>query len=413
MESVCLLTRQAKPMRARCSTVESMLTFEGIAFCPNPRRRLTAFFLACVAVAGSLATAQTRTVTDPDQRVILVMSDGLRWQEVFRGADATLLTPKNYYDDRSVTDLQHKYLADTPEQRREKLMPFVWSTLVPQGQIFGDRDAASDAQVTNGFNFSYPGYSEVLTGHGDPRINSNDDKPNPNLTVLAWLSHQPGLESQVAVFGAWQVIANIVNRTNCDCTINVSYDPLTMSPSAPRIDLLNQIKQDAPRIWDDEAFDAPVFYTAMEYIRARHPHIVFLSLGETDDWAHAGNYGEYLESAHRADDYMRQLWDALQSMPDYRGKTTIIFLPDHGRGSGPEDWKSHGQKIPDSKNVFLGAMGPGVTAKGLRTNAPAITSSQVAATLAAISGRNWNAAEPNAGRPIAELLSPAQQAIAH
>ena len=369
--------------------------------------------LGCVAIAPSAASCQIRSTanpTDPDQRVVLVMSDGLRWQEVFRGADTTLLTSKNFYDNRSVADLQQKYLADTPEQRRQKLMPFLWSTLIPQGQIFGDRDAGSADQVTNGFNFSYPGYSEVLTGHGDSRIASNDDKPNPNITVLAWLNHQPGLESQVAVFGAWQVIANIVNRSNCGCTINVSYDPLTMSPSTPRIDLLNQVKHDSPRIWDDEAFDAPVFYTAMEYIRARHPHVVFLSLGETDDWAHAGNYGEYLESAHRADDYMRQLWETLQSMPDYRGKTTILFLPDHGRGSGPEDWKSHGQKIPDSKDVFLGAMGPGVSAKGLRTNGPAITSSQVAATLAAVLGRNWDAAEPDAGKPISDILTAAQKA---
>ena len=371
--------------------------------------------LVCTAIASSAAISQTSSAAnpaDPDQRIILVMSDGLRWQEVFRGADATLLTPKNFYDKRDVADLQKRYLADTPEQRRQKLMPFLWSTLVPQGQIFGDRDVGSTDQVTNGFNFSYPGYSEVLTGHGDPRIHSNDDLPNPNQTVLAWLNHQPGLESQVAVFGAWQVIANIVNRSNCRCTINVSYDPLTIAPSTPRLDLINQIKHDSPRIWDDEAFDAPVFYTAMEYIRARHPHVVFLSLGETDDWAHSGNYGEYLESAHRVDDYMRQLWEALQSMPDYRGKTTIIFLPDHGRGSGPDDWKSHGKEIPDSKFVFLGAMGPGVPAKGLRTNVPAITSSQVAATLAAVLGRNWNAAEPQAGKPILDILSPAQQTAA-
>jgi hypothetical protein len=38
--------------------------------------------------------------------------------------------------------------------------------------------------VTNGKKFSYPGYNEILTGSGDPRIDSNDKKPNRNVTVL-------------------------------------------------------------------------------------------------------------------------------------------------------------------------------------------------------------------------------------
>ena len=92
-----------------------------------------------------------------DQRVIVVMTDGLRWQEMFRGADEALLTPKNFYDGRSVDGLKAKYLQGDAVARRAALMPFVWGTLVPEGRMFGDLDAGSDAHVTNGFNFSYPG----------------------------------------------------------------------------------------------------------------------------------------------------------------------------------------------------------------------------------------------------------------
>jgi hypothetical protein len=101
---------------------------------------------------------------------VLVMTDGMRWQEVFRGADESLLTAERYFDKRDVSSLREKYLAATPEERRQKLMPFLWSTFIPQGQIYGDRDAGSDAYVTNGFNFSYPGYNETLTGHGDKEL---------------------------------------------------------------------------------------------------------------------------------------------------------------------------------------------------------------------------------------------------
>ncbi len=328
------------------------------------------------------------------------MTDGLRWQELMRGADATLLTPKHFYDGRSVESLKQQFLAATPEDRRRRLMPFVWSTLVPQGQLFGDRDAASDVSVTNGFNFSYPGYSETLTGFGDPRISSNDVGPNPNLTVLEWLNQQPGFEHSVATFGAWTVISDILNAQRCQCVINAGYDPFRMTPMTDRLDLLNQTKADSPRVWDDEVFDAPTFYTAMEYVEAKHPRVLFLSLGETDDWAHAGNYGEYLLAAHRVDQYLERLWTTLQSMPEYRGTTALIFTTDHGRGSDGENWTSHGEKLPESKNIFLGAIGAGVPPAGLQTHSPALTQSQIAATIAHLLGRDWNAAEPQAARPL-------------
>ncbi|MBS1820647.1 MAG: phosphoglyceromutase, partial [Acidobacteria bacterium] len=158
--------------------------------------RLKILLTMIVLALGADAYAQSAN----DARVVLVMTDGMRWQEIFRGADESLLTKDRYYKGRSVDELRKKYLAGTAEERRQALMPFLWSTFIPQGQIYGDRDAGSEASVTNGFNFSYPGYSETLTGHGDPRIDSNDDKPNPNLTVLAWLSKQPGFQGKVAAF---------------------------------------------------------------------------------------------------------------------------------------------------------------------------------------------------------------------
>ena len=357
-----------------------------------------------LATATMAQSGARQAEASKNAHVILVMTDGLRWQEVFRGADESLLVPARYYDGRSVTGLKQEYLAATPEQRREKLMPFLWSTFIPQGQIYGDRDKGSDAFVTNGFDFSYPGYSETLTGHGDPRIDSNDNKPNPNMTVLGWLNKQPGLEGKVAAFGAWDVISAVVNPEQCGCVANAGYEPLKITPSTPRLDLLNAIKAETPRMWEDEAFDTVTFHTAMEYIRVKKPRVLFLSLGDTDEWAHAGNYGEYLNSAHRTDAYMKQLWDELQSMPEYRGNTTMIFLTDHGRGSAPEGWKTHGQKTPESKYIFMGFIGRGVPSRGVRTNVGVVTQSQVAATLAAYLGLDWNAVEEKAGKPVADAL---------
>lgn len=360
-----------------------------------PRRRILSLALASLAFSSLKAQRPA-----PAHNVLIVMTDGFRWQEVFRGADASLLTANIYWDGRNPEPLRQQFLAATPEDRRAKLLPFLWGTLIPRGEIYGDLDAGSDAHVTNGFNFSYPGYSETLTGHGDPRINSNDNKPNPNTTVLEFLNRQPGFQGQVAAFGAWEVIGGIVNAQRCGFPVNVAYDPLNLTPSTPGIELLNAIKAESPKVWDDESFDAPTFHTALEYVKLRKPRVMFLSLGETDDWAHAGNYGEYLLSAQRFDADLAQLWSTIQSMPEYRGNTTLIVLTDHGRGSGSEDWKSHGQKIPDSKNIWIAMLGPGIPSHGIEHDSTPVTQSQVAATVARLLGQNWNTAEPRSGKPL-------------
>ena len=356
--------------------------------------------LVALAVATTLPCISASAQTANKRNVILVMSDGVRWQEVFRGADESLLTPRNYWEDRPVDTLKKDFLAPTAEARRAQLFPFLWGTVVAKGRLYGDLDEGSDAHVTNPYNFSYPGYSETLTGHADININSNDNKPNPNITVFEWLNRQPGLQGRVAAFGAWEVFSGIFNAQRCGFPVNVSYDPLIVTPTTPAIDLLNDQRANAPRVWPDEAFDAPIFSTALEYLKLKQPRVMFLSLGETDDWAHGGNYGEYLLSAHRADADLAKLWSTLQSIPQYRDNTTLIFLTDHGRGEGPKTWESHGQKLPESKNIFIGLIGPGVPAAGLEKNTAPVTQSQVAATIANLLGLDWNAQEPLAGKPL-------------
>jgi hypothetical protein len=362
-----------------------------------------------VAVAllfGLTGTAQV-PAAHKTENVVVVMLDGMRWQDVFRGADPELiktLGPDALGDAKERTaNAQHLYWRDTPADRRQALMPFLWSVVATQGQIFGNRDLASDSHVTNGLNFSYPGYSETLTGIADPRIHSNDNVPNPNVTVFEWLNGKPAFAGKVAAFGAWDVFNGIFNRERCGFVVNAGYDPLTAIPATPQIELLNELKAETVRIWPDEAFDPLPFHTAVEYVKANKPRVLFLGLGETDDWAHGNSYAEYLNAAHRDDSYLRQLWEQLQSMPEYQGKTTLIVLPDHGRGVGAE-WTSHGQKIPASKETWMAYLGPDTAAKGERQQVDPVTESQVAATLAALLGEDYHAAVPQAATAIREVL---------
>ena len=185
--------------------------------------------------------------------------------------------------------------------------------------------------------------------------------------------------------------------------VNAGYEPLTAIESSPQLELLNRLKRETVRIWPDEAFDPIPFHTAEEYLKAAHPRLLFIGLGETDDWAHAGSYAAYLDAAHLADSYLRELWDLVQSMPEYRGRTTLIVLPDHGRGEG-EKWTSHGEDIPESMQTWMAFLGPDTRALGERTKGEPVTESQVAATIAALLGQDYHAAVPASGAPIVDVL---------
>jgi hypothetical protein len=352
------------------------------------------------------ATSPLRAQSAPGhktQHIIFVMTDGLRWQEVFFGAEESLMNKRN----GKVTNeaaLKQTYWRETPEARREALLPFVWGVMAKQGQIFGNREKGSDAYVTNGLWFSYPGYSETLCGFADPRINSNHKVPNPNVTVLEWLKNRPSFEGDIAAFGAWDVIASVFNPERSKLTVNAGYDPFTSIPGTPKLELLNSLKAETPRVWDDEPFDAIPFYTAVEYLKAKKPRVLYLSLGETDDWGHAGRYTDYLDSARRVDSYLQSLWELVQSMPDYRGSTTLIFSPDHGRGKAPHKWRDHGQRIPDSKYIWMAFLGPDTRALGERSTIAPVTQDQIAATLAAYLGEDYAADVPKAGKPITDVL---------
>ena len=238
----------------------------------NSFYRLVLTLVSVLLCSGTPLDAQV-PAEHKTQHIILVMTDGLRWQEVFKGAEASIMNKKSgKVEDEPA--LRRAYWRETTEDRRKALMPFFWNVIAKEGQVYGNRDKGSDASVTNGLFFSYPGYSETLCGFADPRINSNDKIPNPNVTVLEWLKKRPSFQGEIGVFGAWEAIPSVVNPDRANLTANAGYDPLTTIPLTPSLQLLNDLKAELPRVWEEEPFDAIPFYTALEYLKERKPRIL-------------------------------------------------------------------------------------------------------------------------------------------
>ncbi|HKS38289.1 MAG TPA: alkaline phosphatase family protein [Verrucomicrobiae bacterium] len=356
-------------------------------------------FAVLAPVCRAEASAQLKT-----RNVILITTDGLRWEEVFGGAEAALMN-QEHGGVENTNALREAYWRETPEARRHALMPFLWTVIAKEGQILGNKSKGSVVKVGNGLNFSYPGYNEILAGIPDPRIDSNDKKPNPNVNVLAWLNEKPAFKDRVAAFCAWDVFPYILNRERHGLLVRAGWEPMAVGRPNPQRELLNQLVEETTPMWEGVIYDSLMFRGALDYFKESRPRVFYLAFGETDDWAHEGRYDHYLRAARRVDDYIKLLWETVQSMPEYRGRTTFIITTDHGRGSGMKEWKDHGKKIMGSEYIWLATIGPDTRTLGERTNTEPLTQGQVAATVAAFLGEDYHGAFPVARGPVRELMS--------
>jgi Metalloenzyme superfamily len=368
----------------------------------SPRGALSALLssLLAVLIAAPLA-AQPAPRT---RNVVLIVSDGLRWQEVFTGADPTLLNEAQGGIWDKEADLRREFWRADAAERRRALLPFLWSTVAVRGQIFGNQELGSIARVTNGRAFSYPGYNEMLTGHPDARIDSNEFGPNPNVSVLEWLNTLPELKGQVGVHATWATFKDILNVARSHLPLQVGWNAPYHGQLTPRQQLLNRLYESTTRLDDEDLYDAFLQVPLLDSFDAQQPRVLFVGYGETDDWAHAGRYDLVLHSAHAFDGFVRELWERLQGIPAYRDTTTFIITTDHGRGSGPVEWKEHGVEQKGSENIWIAVMGPDTAPLGERRHTAEVHQAQIAATVAAFLGKNYRQAVPAAAPPIAEVL---------
>lgn len=319
----------------------------------------------------ALAFAPVANAEDEERYVVLVTIDGLRWEELFRGADPSLVTDAQYR--ARYVDVPNRALA---------LAPFLLS-FADAGALIGNRDQGSCARVENTFWFSYPGYAEMLAGRPNPAIRYNAPIPNEDVTVLERLA-QAGLS--VRVFAEWDVALAILNTERSGLQVfvppnpNLPHDPQVMSAA-------REIFRDPPRV-------------------------AWIALGDTDNRAHEGLYEQYLAAATDADNFLRELWDAYQANPNTAGRTTLIVTTDHGRGRAANDrWEGHGSgrwrhiivpglRREGSDAIFMAVRGPGPIAAPGYTMEACATLSQTAATLLAASGRLDDLGQPGMAAPL-------------
>ena len=143
-------------------------------------------------------------------------------------------------------------------------------------------------------------------------------------------------------------------------------------------------------------------YIARRLMREVSPTLLWITMHDIDV-AHAGAYSLYIEGIQRTDRLCSELWKAIQSEPDYAGKTTLFILPDFGRDSdddaGGNGFQHHRTGDVLSRTTWMLVVGPGIREGVVYDRA--MESTDLVPTLGAMLGFSPTFAQ---GQKISELV---------
>ncbi|RXS98096.1 hypothetical protein ESZ00_02310 [Silvibacterium dinghuense] len=143
-------------------------------------------------------------------------------------------------------------------------------------------------------------------------------------------------------------------------------------------------------------------YIAKQLMRQLAPSLLWITLHDIDI-AHSGTYSLYVDGIRRSDRLCAEIWQSIQSEPEYANRTTMFILPDFGRDSDYDaagnGFQHHRTGDPLSRTTWLMALGPGIR-QGVVIDHP-VDSLDLVPTLGSLLRFDTPLAK---GRPLTEVL---------
>jgi len=337
----------------------------------------------CLVIAFALVFLTRPAGAQANRSVVLITFDGVRTQEFFAGLDTVIAhADEKFHGIYRPERLRSDYWRATPAERRRAVMPFFWDSVAPEALVFGNPALGSRVTLQNPHRFSAPGYLELLTGRYQPDVTSNDPVRYPHQTVLEHARASLGLpREKVALFGSWENFRYYAASRDDAVFVNAGYDSLPTGLGTPRMRDLARLQHRALALWEGSRLDAFTGAMALEYLRHYQPRVTYIAFNDTDDLAHNQRYDRVLDALHALDGFLGELMAVLDSVPGYRGRTTVILTTDHGRGLTPGDWSDHGEDVAGAENIWLAVWGPDTRGSGEVRGGPPLQQASVAATL--------------------------------
>jgi hypothetical protein len=200
------------------------------------------------------------------------------------------------------------------------------------------------------------------------------------------------------------------NTTDFNHLLRDNYESPSFSPVIGGNDLELQQLADVFRLSVDNFIahakslaspDELSVYIARQLMHRLAPSLLWITLHDIDV-AHSGAFSLYIDGIRRSDRLCAELWKAIQSEPEYAGKTNLFIMPDFGRDAdtspGGNGFQHHRTGDPTSRTTWMMALGPGVR-ENFIVDRP-IESTDLVPTLGALFGFSPSLSQ---GKPLPEV----------
>jgi hypothetical protein len=108
--------------------------------------------------------------------------------------------------------------------------------------------------------------------------------------------------------------------------------------------------------------DELTFFMSREVMRKFAPQLLVVAYSDVEA-AHFGSYAMHLGGIRTADRLVYQMWQEIEANPEYRGKTTMVILPEFGRdpdGSSTNGFFNHRANTDSTRDTWMMALGAAV-----------------------------------------------------
>jgi hypothetical protein len=229
----------------------------------------------------------------------------------------------------------------------------------------------------------------------------------------------PGLGARVVLpkrllasaLGGRATDKNLTSTPGLEFLLQDNYEDLLFTPSAVHSDLANARLMEMLKLSvDDFAHHAQALssadelsvYVMQQLMRDFAPSLLWITLHDMDI-AHTGAYSLYLEGIQRTDRLCAQIWNMIEGHPEYKGRTTMLILPDFGRDSdfsaSGNGFQHHRTGDPLSRTTWMMAIGPHIR-QSVTIDRP-LDSLDLLPTIGGLMGFETPTAK---GNPIKEVL---------
>lgn len=229
-----------------------------------------------------------------------------------------------------------------------------WKNYAKLGEFAGG--PYSKTMRTASVPISLPSYMTMASGHVQPCLDNNCGRIKAETLFDAAAKRLSLKPTELALFATWHVMGQAASQLNDIATVSAGAQPVKLPGGAhtdPLIQALNIAQNADHPYWDHhDRKDRYTYLQAKHYLLHYRPRLLWLSLCDSDEHAHARKHAQYMDSLRDADYYLDDLFKSLRQIPEYTRNTLIVLTTDHGRGSGRK-WTTHGPDIPESQNTFL------------------------------------------------------------